>query len=41
MALAAADYIEVFVIHQSGGDETFGSSNSMATHFQAFKLIGI
>ena len=41
MELAAADYIEVYVIHQSGGDETFSHAASIATHFQAFKLIGI
>jgi hypothetical protein len=39
--LSAGDYIEVFVLHQSGGAVTFSSSSSLGAFFYGFRLIGI
>ena len=39
--LSAGDYIEVFVLHQSGGAITFSSSSSLGAYFYGYKLIGV
>lgn len=39
--LSAADYIEVFVLHQSGGAVTFSSSSSLGAYFYGHRLIGV
>tara|TARA_R100000773_G_C4145858_1_gene70149 strand:- start:41 stop:577 length:537 start_codon:yes stop_codon:yes gene_type:complete len=38
--LSVGDYIEVFVLHQSGGSVSFSSSSSIGSFFHGFKLIG-
>ena len=39
--LSAGDYIEVFVLHQSGGSVSFSSSSSIGSYFYGYKLIGV
>ena len=41
VVLAAADYIEVYSLHQSGSTETYGDGNSQGCHFAGYKLIGV
>ena len=36
--LSAGDYIEVFVLHQSGGAVTFSSSSSLGAFFYGFRI---
>ena len=36
--LSAADYIEVFVLHQSGGAVTFSSSSSLGAYFYGYRI---
>jgi len=36
--LSAGDYIEVFVLHQSGGSVTFSSSSSLGGFFYGFRI---
>ena len=38
--LSAGDYIEVFVLHQSGGSVSFSSSSSIGSYFYGYRLIG-
>ena len=38
--LSVGDYIEVFVLHQSGSAVSFSSSSSIGSFFHGFKLIG-
>ena len=40
MELSAADYLEVYVLHQSGGAISFSNSSSIGSTFSAYKLIG-
>ena len=40
MELSAADYLEVYVLHQSGGAISFSNSASIGSTFSAYKLIG-
>jgi len=38
--LSVADYVEVFVLHQSGSSVSFSSSSSIGSYFYGYKLIG-
>ena len=36
--LSAGDYIEVFVLHQSGGSVSFSSSSSIGSYFYGYRI---